>query len=29
LWLAKVGRERIEEIQDPEQAIVCAKNIYK
>jgi DNA-damage-inducible protein D len=28
LWLAKVGQERIEEIQDPEQAIVRAKHIY-
>lgn len=28
LWLAKVGQERIEEIQDPERAIVRAKNIY-
>lgn len=27
-WLAKVGQERIEEIQDPERAIVRAKNIY-
>lgn len=29
LWLAKVGQERIEEIQDPERAIVRAKNIYE
>ncbi|MDO8509827.1 MAG: Bro-N domain-containing protein [bacterium] len=28
LWLAKVGQERIEEIQDPERAIIRAKNIY-
>jgi DNA-damage-inducible protein D len=28
LWLAKVGQERIEEIQDPEKAIVRAKRIY-
>ncbi|MFA6006862.1 MAG: Bro-N domain-containing protein [Candidatus Paceibacterota bacterium] len=28
LWLAKVGQERIEEIQDPERAIVRAKQIY-
>lgn len=28
LWLAKVGQERIEEIQDPERAIVRAKHIY-
>ena len=28
LWLAKVGQERIEEIQDPELAIVRAKGIY-
>ncbi len=27
-WLAKVGQERIEEIQDPERAIVRAKKIY-
>ena len=27
-WLAKVGQERIEEIQDPERAIVRAKIIY-
>lgn len=27
-WLAKVGHERIEEIQDPERAIVRAKQIY-
>lgn len=29
LWLAKVGQERIEEIQDPERAIVRAKNLYE
>jgi DNA-damage-inducible protein D len=29
LWLSKVGQERIEEIQDPEKAIIRAKNIYK
>jgi DNA-damage-inducible protein D len=29
LWLAKIGQERIEEIQDPEQAILRAKNIYE
>ncbi|MHB8903929.1 MAG: BRO-N domain-containing protein [Patescibacteria group bacterium] len=28
-WLAKVGQERIEEIQDPELAIVRAKKIYE
>lgn len=28
LWFAKVGQERIEEIQDPERAIVRAKRIY-
>jgi len=28
LWLAKVGQERIEEIQDPERAILRAKHIY-
>lgn len=28
LWLAKVGQERIEEIQDPERAMVRAKNLY-
>ena len=28
-WLAKVGQERIEEIQDPERAIVRAKNLYE
>lgn len=28
-WLARVGQERIEEIQDPERAIVRAKNIYE
>src|SRR3989344_1539307 len=27
-WLAKVGQERIEEIQDPERAIMRAKRIY-
>ena len=27
-WLAKMGQERIEEIQDPERAIVRAKRIY-
>lgn len=27
-WLAKVGQERIEEIQDPERAIIRAKDIY-
>ena len=27
-WLAKIGQERIEEIQDPERAIVRAKRIY-
>jgi DNA-damage-inducible protein D len=27
-WLAQVGQERIEEIQDPERAIVRAKRIY-
>jgi hypothetical protein len=29
LWLARVGQERIEEIQDPERAIVRAKKIYE
>lgn len=29
LWLAKVGQERIEEIQDPERAMLRAKNIYE
>jgi len=29
LWLAQVGQERIEEIQDPERAIVRAKKIYE
>jgi len=29
LWLAKVGQERIEEIQDPERAILRAKQIYE
>lgn len=29
LWLARVGQERIEEIQDPERAIIRAKNIYE
>lgn len=28
-WLARVGQERIEEIQDPERAIVRAKKIYE
>lgn len=28
IWLAKVGQERLEEIQDPERAIIRAKNIY-
>jgi len=28
-WLARVGQERIEEIQDPERAIVRAKEIYE
>jgi hypothetical protein len=28
-WLAKVGQERIEEIQDPEKAITRAKGIYE
>lgn len=28
LWLAKVGQERIEEIQDPERAMIRAKHIY-
>ncbi|MBI2630745.1 Bro-N domain-containing protein [Candidatus Nomurabacteria bacterium] len=28
-WLAKVGQDRIEEIQDPERAIFRAKNIYE
>lgn len=28
-WLAKVGQERIEEIQDPERAIIRAKRIYE
>lgn len=28
-WLAKVGQERIEEIKDPEKAIVRAKKIYE
>ena len=28
-WLAKVGQERIEEIQDPERAIIRAKKIYE
>ncbi len=27
-WLARVGQERVEEIQDPERAIVRAKRIY-
>ena len=29
LWLAQVGQDRIEEIQDPERAIVRAKRIYE
>lgn len=29
LWLAKVGQERIEEIQDPERAVIRAKKIYE
>ncbi|MFZ1019437.1 MAG: BRO family protein [Minisyncoccia bacterium] len=28
-WLAKVGQERIEEIQDPERAMLRAKKIYE
>lgn len=28
-WLARIGQERIEEIQDPERAIVRAKKIYE
>ena len=28
-WLAKVGQERIEEIQNPERAIIRAKKIYE
>ena len=28
-WLARVGQDRIEEIQDPERAIVRAKKIYE
>lgn len=28
LWLAKVGQERLEEIQDPEKAIARAKETY-
>lgn len=28
LWLAKVGQERIEEIQDPERAMMRAKSLY-
>ncbi|KKR43005.1 hypothetical protein A2356_00080 [Candidatus Nomurabacteria bacterium RIFOXYB1_FULL_39_16] len=28
-WLARVGQERIEEIQDPERAIIRAKHIYE
>jgi hypothetical protein len=27
-WLAKVGKERIEEIADPELAVTRAKEIY-
>jgi prophage antirepressor-like protein len=29
MWLAKVGQERIEEIQDPERAVLRAKHIYE
>ena len=29
LWLARVGQERIEEIQDPERAVMRAKRIYE
>jgi DNA-damage-inducible protein D len=29
LWLAKIGQERIEEIQDPERAMLRAKKIYE
>lgn len=29
LWLAKVGQERIEEIQDPERAMVRVKKLYE
>ncbi len=29
LWLAKVGQERIEEIQDPERAVLRAKKTYE
>lgn len=29
LWLAQVGRERIEETIDPEQAIDCALETYQ
>lgn len=29
LWLAKVGQERVEEIQDPERAVLRAKHIYE
>jgi prophage antirepressor-like protein len=28
-WLAKVGQERVEEIQDPERAVLRAKHIYE
>lgn len=28
-WLGKVGQERIEEIQDPERAVLRAKHIYE
>lgn len=28
-WLARVGQERIEEIQDPERAVLRAKHIYE
>ncbi len=29
LWLAQLGKERIDEIQDPELAVNCAKEIYE
>jgi len=29
MWLAKVGQERIEEIQDPERAVLRAKHILR
>ena len=29
LWLSKVGQERIEEIQDPERAMVRVKKTYE